>query len=573
VYLVNARLGVPLSAATSSFTVAILFDYVAIAPLVAVAGIAAGRALGLPGPLIGGFAIAIAVASLLMIAFLPHILEIARRALLRAPIVGRERRERFAGAIESLEDELARIREARIYGRVFVLSLLVRVAKYAALYVFLFALLAPRGWELSDLGVGRVLLGLVAAEATVSLPVSGIAGFGAYEGTWALVFHALGFPASIAQLTSVAHHLFTQAYGYGIGSLALAALLLPCWRRDRPRPVVPAVADSPVAFSAKIATFAVAIASLLWVCWELPVEAGEVTTAEKETESERGARREVADSFRGRIVFDSNRRGTFGIFSVMPDGSDVKPVVDGEWAEVYPDVSGDGRWVTFARAESEVRGAASEIFVAGTDGREPRRVAANGTYPTFSGDGRTIYFERDRRRVMAIGFDGKNERPLFLPADYGFAGREVVKPRVSPDGSMVVFTSDRGGRWHAWGVDLRSKQAFAIGPGCEPSWFPDGRRIAWIRFQARDRAGIFAFDRPSGAASVLEDAGPPRGHEYFPTITADGEFLLYGSAPSGQHSHATANYQIFIKRLADGAVARVTRDRFTNRWPKAVPAG
>ena len=78
-----------------------------------------------------------------------------------------------------------------------------------------------------------MLVGLVAAESSASLPVSGIAGFGAYEGVWAFTFEFLGFPEKIAQLTAISHHLFTQLYGYSIGALALMLLLLPIASRAR----------------------------------------------------------------------------------------------------------------------------------------------------------------------------------------------------------------------------------------------------------------------------------------------------------------------------------------------------
>ena len=65
-----------------------------------------------------------------------------------------------------------------------------------------------------------------------SLPISGIAGFGAYEGAWAGVFILLGFPAAMAKATSLSHHLVTQLYGYLIGIASILTLLaLPARRR------------------------------------------------------------------------------------------------------------------------------------------------------------------------------------------------------------------------------------------------------------------------------------------------------------------------------------------------------
>jgi len=77
-----------------------------------------------------------------------------------------------------------------------------------------------------------------------------------------------------------------------------------------------------------------------------------------------------------------------------------------------------------------------------------------------------------------------------------------------------------------------------------------------------------------GEAETLLDQDVPLGHEYFPTITPDGEWLLWGACRPGQHDHLSydSNYQIFLRRLPDGPVVRVTFDGWNNRWPKRLPA-
>ena len=121
---------------------------------------------------------------------------------------------------------------AGVFFRIFLLSLLVRLAKYASLGVLLAALLKGSGFGDALLSPSKVFLGIVSSEMSASLPVSGIAGFGAYQGTWSAAFTLLGMPASLAATTGVSHHLFTQAYGYSLGILALLALLallaVPC---------------------------------------------------------------------------------------------------------------------------------------------------------------------------------------------------------------------------------------------------------------------------------------------------------------------------------------------------------
>jgi Tol biopolymer transport system component len=276
----------------------------------------------------------------------------------------------------------------------------------------------------------------------------------------------------------------------------------------------------------------------------------------------------------GRILFDSNRGGSFGIFSMNADGSDTRVVVDGERAEIYPDPSPDGRWIAFARALSPHRLAPSEVWVCRPDGSEARRVAENGTFPTFSSDGRTLYFERERKRVMAIGLGGGREREVFPCGHKDFVGHRVVKPRVSPDGTRVAFISSRGGGWNTWIADLETGRAFHVGEGCEPVWFPDGRRLVWVKAKGvRQGSGLYVRDLENDTVEDVQDDGPPLGHEYFPSISGDGRFLLWAACPEGQHAHATSNYQIFVRDLVSGRVARLTTDTANNRWPKILPGG
>ena len=63
------------------------------------------------------------------------------------------------------------------------------------------------------------------------------------------------------------------------------------------------------------------------------------------------------------IVFDSNRSGTFGIYSVSTADKKVKVVVDTPLHEMYPSPSKDGRKVLFASMKSTKRYAPSEVWI------------------------------------------------------------------------------------------------------------------------------------------------------------------------------------------------------------------
>ncbi len=578
VYMVNSRLGVPFAAAASSFSLSFIFDFIVLAPMIVLAVVAAGAVGEMsPAVLIGG-AVALLVVTVVVLFLLPQCFRLAAATLERMPLIGAARRAKWGAAMRSVEGEIHRAQKAGVYLRVLALSFMVRVGKYGSYYVFLYALLAPLGYTWAQLDLPRAFLGFCAAEMAASLPISGIAGFGAYEGTWSLAFHLLGYPENIAKLTSISHHLFTQVYGYGLGALALIVLLMPYFRREQAPPGETAARDRPAMFYLKVAVLTALLLGLAFALCHLPSIGArgdrKVAKAEKPTPAEVEARAAFAREFGGAIVFDSDRSGSFGIWAMQADGRGLRPVSDTPAHEMYPDPSPDGAWIAFSRAPSLSKRAVAEIWVCRAAGGEERKLADNGMYPTFSADGQTVFFERERSRVMAVGLDGAGEREVF-PAKSAWPGSvQIVKPRISADGGRVAFVSNRGqrGGWNTWIADLKTGESWHAAKGCEPGWTPDGR-LTWVNEgdDTRERTGIFLYDPAAGKSVELQDADAPRGHEYFPTVTPDGAWLLWGACGPGEHEHVSSNYQLFARRLSGGAPVRLTFDGFDNRWPKRLP--
>ncbi len=283
------------------------------------------------------------------------------------------------------------------------------------------------------------------------------------------------------------------------------------------------------------------------------------------------ARKALAAEFPGRIIFDSNRGKGFGIFTTDPTGEKVEAFVDSPLHEMYPDVSPDGKFVVFSRSDELDKRGHFSIWLVPTSGGAERKLAEKASFPTFSADGKSVYFERDRERVMKIELATGKESEIFPLASTEWHKREIVKPRVSPDGRFVAFISRVPKRWSAWYANLETREAVHVGKGCEPTWSSNGQKIAWISgAQALERSSVAEFDVATGAVAKLHDADAPRGHEYFPTFAAKGSYLLFSAARPGEHDPLSANYQLFAKNLKTGEVTRITFDPHTNRWPKLL---
>jgi uncharacterized membrane protein YbhN (UPF0104 family) len=192
---------------------------------------AAALLVGLSGltdalPLFLALALLLAGVTVGVLLFLPAIFRFSGRIAGSLPLLGGRWKEKWRDFCAEAERELKHAGEEGVYLRLFSLSLLVRLSKYGSLYLLLRALLRPLESGGGELSPAKVFLGLVSSELAASLPISGIAGFGVYEGTWSLVFTLLGMPAELAATTGVSHHVFTQVYGYLLGAAALLLLLL-----------------------------------------------------------------------------------------------------------------------------------------------------------------------------------------------------------------------------------------------------------------------------------------------------------------------------------------------------------
>lgn len=580
IFIVQSRLGIPFGAAASSFGLAFLFDVLALAPLVILASFLMS-APALSSTAMSIAAVAFGLITIAIIATLPALCVVALRVNAHLPFPQRLS-ERLNTLIAAVREDLLRAARAGIYSRLIVISILVRVAKYLGFYVLLCALLAPLGFAPENLPLPGVFFGLLAPEISASLPISGIAGFGVYEGTWTFMFKLLGFSTELASLTAISHHLFTQVYGYSIGLAALLLLLLPVWKTSSTTAATstvdseaaPLELESRPAFWLRIAG-SICCVGLVYMGSILFIQARSQMAQAENIEiaagkSERKAARAFLASIPGRVVFDSNRSGSFGIYVLTRQGA-TRKLVDTEAHEMFPDPHPLGTHIVYGRSDFVVRTAPSDIWIIEADGSNPRLLVKNGQFPTFSSEGNTVYFERQRKSLHVINIDGSGERLVFPAKKSPFKRYAVVKPRVSPDGKWVAFTSDRKGRWNAWIANLESGRGKHIRHGCEPTWFGDSRTLGWIKKTgSKSGSGIVAFDRESGEISSLHDAGKPFGHEYFPSIVLNDSYLLHAACPPDQHSHETDNYQLFARDLKGKDLFRLTFDGYTNRWPKLL---
>jgi len=164
-----------------------------------------------------------------------------------------------------------------------------------------------------------------------------------------------------------------------------------------------------------------------------------------------------------RVIFTSTMDGDLEIYSMRPDGSDVRRLTHRLGYDGGPYYSPDGKRIVwrawYPQSEEEkqdylrllkahlVRPTKMEIWVASADGSDARQVTnlnAASWAPFFTPDGKRIIFSSNvgdptgrRFELYTIGVDGKGlERITF--------GNEFdAFPMFSPDGKRLVWCSNR----------------------------------------------------------------------------------------------------------------------------------
>jgi TolB protein len=169
-----------------------------------------------------------------------------------------------------------------------------------------------------------------------------------------------------------------------------------------------------------------------------------------------------------RVIFTSTRDGDLELYSIKPDGSDLRRLTnrvgyDGGayfspnskkivWrASVLPDAKAVSDYQRLLK-QNLVRPTAMEVWVADADGKNAQQITRNGAAnfaPFFTPDGKKIIFASNmgdpKRRtfeVYLINLDGTGLEQVTYGAQFDSF------PMFSPDGKKLIWASNRNGKDH-----------------------------------------------------------------------------------------------------------------------------
>ena len=593
VAMLNRGCAVPAADCLSSLSIGLLFDFLALLAVLAVAVPAAAQGLSLVGSMVVLAAVCAVGVALLFFA-LPVVAgwRWERAALFR--------RGPLAWLLKLARDVAAAVvavRRGRVAGRVLALSLAVRAAKYAGLYVLFVAVTRPLWPALSRASVPAVLVALIAAEGAASLPVPTFLSFGSYEAGGLAALTALGFPAGDSLVAMTAMHLLSQIVDYSLGGLSF---LVFSWcapgapeKPDRKAKPIQHSAFSIQHFLPLILSILFFFLSLLFAAWQARAiqKRGRLTApprgeAVEPTPAEAAARDAMLRAFGGKIVWSSNRSGSHDIWILDGPGAQPRRLTRSTFTDTYPRFSPDGTMVAFSRSTepwvSQRNFDKWDTWVLDLATGEERLVATNA-YQACWCDGSTVAFVRAGGTQLVLrDVEGGRETILLASGvpplgDGALVTLPDAQPNAAPSGDRVpfLFLLTLRGKHRATAEfvpgtgfrDVSGQLLSDIAGGCQMVWRGDG--IAWIDHPGRMKNAIYTMaGRGHSPAEVLLDDPGAWSHEYFPRFTADGRWLVYG-ASTGGHEQDSEDYEIFLWDTADtnAPPARLTFHTGNDCWP------
>ncbi|HSC07037.1 MAG TPA: hypothetical protein VLD59_09450 [Steroidobacteraceae bacterium] len=217
------------------------------------------------------------------------------------------------------------------------------------------------------------------------------------------------------------------------------------------------------------------------------------------------------------IVFGSNRNGTWQLWLMQPDGSDALQLT-----------------------------------------AQPQAVGG----PTWSADGTEVWFEAGFRIVRLV----LSSLETF-PLDVEHA--KAFRPVPSADGVRLLFDVSAGDNHDIWVRDLRERRGrrLTADPGYESDarWSPDGTRIVFHsdRGEARFHTQVFSM-LPDGSDVRQLTSGPSKNG--YPTWSPNGQCIVYTSEIDG-------NRDLWLMDRSGSNKRRLTFHRGFDGDPSWKPTG
>jgi Tol biopolymer transport system component len=243
------------------------------------------------------------------------------------------------------------------------------------------------------------------------------------------------------------------------------------------------------------------------------------------------------------IAFFSDRGGNPDIYIMKPDGSQVEQLTRDPFASLY-----------FTKSSGDRN-------------------------PSWSPDGSQIAFDSGRDNQMltyvnhdiyVMAVDGSNVKRLTND------GADEGSPRWSPNGDLIAYTkmeyfSDQAlienPAWDIYVMNTDGTQQIQLmkdpSNELEPSWSPDGAKIAFISDRNGPDFDIYVMNADGSNVTQLTDDS---ANEFGPVWSPDGTQIVFNSDRNG-------NVQLFMISVDGSNLVQLTKDASNSAYADWSPDG